>query len=167
MKFLTIQLLFIIANVYLATAILYRGTVCGWAENFTDKPILCNGSDPRHSCPKNYTREVSTDGVAFCVTSNTTTEGVYGLSGTICGGLARNPCGGMMPNKECPAGYVQDFRYVCYKNNTKMEDLPGTFCGVVNQGVGQTCDSLKLGECPKGYKALNYEEIQWNACVKE
>jgi hypothetical protein len=91
MKILTIQLLFITANVYLSMTILYRGTLCGWAEATTDHPILCNGSDPRRSCPVNYTRQLFQDGGAYCYKTNTTTEPKNGLTGTMCGGLARFP----------------------------------------------------------------------------
>ena len=167
MKFLTIQLFFIMVNVYLSMAILYRGTICGWADDETDRPILCNGSDPRHSCPANYTRAVFQSGSAICYTSNTTTEIQYGLTGTICGGLARNPCGGVSPAEKCPTGYIQDFRHVCYKSDPKMEDLPGTFCGVISDGQGITCDRLPVGKCPKGYLAINYDAEQWHACAKE
>jgi hypothetical protein len=167
MKFLTIQLCFIIVNVYLSMAILYRGTLCGWAEATTEQPILCNGSNPRHSCPDGYTRQVSRDYVAYCYKSNTTTETQYGLTGTICGGLARNPCGGVSPAEKCPKGYIQDFRHVCYKNDSTIEDLPGTFCGLVYEGLGPTCNELQRGRCPEGYLALNFEEIDWHSCAKE
>jgi hypothetical protein len=167
MKFLTIQLFFILANVYLSMAILYRGTLCGWAESTTSQPILCNGSDPRHSCPVNYTRQFFRDGSAFCYRSNTTTEIQYGLIGTICGGLARNPCGGVSPAEKCPTGYIQDFRHVCYKSDSKIEDLPGTFCGVISDDVGTTCNGLPVGQCPKGYLAINYDTEKWHACAKE
>ena len=112
MKFLTIQLLFILTNTYLSVAILYRGTVCGWAEVTTEQPILCNGTDPRHGCPNGYSRQLFEDGGAYCYKSNTTGEGQYGLNGTICGGLVRNPCGGVSPAEKCPKGYTQDFRHV-------------------------------------------------------
>lgn len=42
MKFLTVQVLLIIANVYLTMAVLYAGTLCGWAEPATTHPIKCN-----------------------------------------------------------------------------------------------------------------------------
>jgi hypothetical protein len=39
MKFITNQVLFIIANAYISMAILYRRTLCGWAE-FKDMMIV-------------------------------------------------------------------------------------------------------------------------------
>ncbi|CAF0821590.1 unnamed protein product [Adineta steineri] len=167
MKYLVIQLLFVIINAYHPIAILYRGTVCGWAETTTDQPILCNGLDPRHSCPINYTQQSFQEGVAYCYKTNSTSEPQNGLIGTICGGLARNPCGGISPAVACPPGYIQDFRHVCYKNSSKIEDLSGTFCGIVNDGTGVTCDGVQLGKCPKGYVAINYDEQKWHACTKE
>lgn len=167
MKFLTIQLLFVLANAYLSMAIIYRGTLCGWAEVSTTEPILCNGSDPRHSCPANYTRQFFRDGGAYCYKSNTTTEASYGLKGTICGGLARDPCGGESPAERCPTGYTQDFRHMCYKNDPNIEDLSGTYCGVISDGVGTTCDGLPVGRCPRAYRGINYEPERWLACIKE
>jgi hypothetical protein len=167
MKFFTIQLLFVLANAYLSMAIIYRGTLCGWAEVSTTEPILCNGSDPRHSCPANYTRQLFRDGGAYCYKSNTTTEASYGLKGTICGGLARDPCGGESPAERCPTGYTQDFRHMCYKNDPKIEDLSGTYCGVISDGVGTTCDGLPVGRCPRAYRGINYEPERWHACIKE
>jgi len=167
MKFLIIPLVFILVNVYLSMAILYRGTLCGWAEFDTDQPILCNGSDPRHSCPANYSRQVFRDGGAYCYKLSTTTEVDYGLNGTICGGLARYDCGGVSPAEKCPKGYIQDFRHICVKLDPKMEDLPGTFCGVISEGVGQTCDGLPVGQCPNGYHAINYDTELRHACAKE
>ena len=167
MKLFAIELLLIIGCFHLSMSILYRGTLCGWAESTTTQPILCNGSDPRHSCPINYTRQVFEDGTAICYKSNTSTAIEYGLTGTICGGLARNPCGGVSPAEKCPAGYIQDFRHVCYKNNSKIEDLPGTFCGVISDGLGITCDHSPVGKCPQGYLAINYDAEKWHACTKE
>jgi len=96
-------------------AILHRGTLCGWAGATTDQPILCTPSDPRHSCPVNYTRQLFQDGGAYCYKTNTTTKPKNGLTGTICGGLARLSCGGVSPAETCPTGYIQDFRHICYK----------------------------------------------------
>jgi hypothetical protein len=166
MKCLTVQLLFILANVYHSTAILYRGTACGWAELTTHQPILCNGTDPRHSCPNGYTRQLFKDGVAYCYKTNTS-EAQLGPTGTICGGLARNPCGGVSPAEKCPSGYIQDFRHVCYKSDPKQADLPGTFCGVISDGVGPTCAELSVGKCPQGYLAFNFDTMNWHACAKE
>lgn len=167
MKSFTIQFLFILVNAYLSMAILYRGTACGWAEHETDQPILCNGTDPRHSCPNGYVKQVFKDGGAYCYKNNTTSDAQYGLNGTICGGLARNPCGGVSPAEKCPKGYTQDFRHMCYKNDPKMEDLPGTFCGIISDGVGPTCGGLSVGKCPNGYLAFNFDTMNWHACAKE
>jgi hypothetical protein len=48
-----------------------------------------------------------------------------------------------------------------------MEDLPGTFCGVISDNVGKTCNDLPVGKCPKGYLAINYDAEGWHACAKE
>ena len=167
MNLFTIALLFVVVGAHLSMGILYRGTVCGWAESTTTEPIRCNGSDPRHSCPINYTKLAFADGTSLCYKSNTTTEVQHGLPGTICGGLARNPCGRVSPAEKCPTGYIQDFRHVCYKNDSKIEDLPGTFCGIISDDVGITCDQSPVGKCPTGYLAINYDAEKWHACAKE
>jgi hypothetical protein len=68
---------------------------------------------------------------------------------------------------KCPTGYIRDFRDVCYKSDPKMEDVSGTFCGVISNGVGQSCVGLPVGQCPKGYLVINYDEQKWYPCVVE
>ena len=76
-------------------------------------------------------------------------------------------CNGTDPRHACPPGYTQDFRHVCYKSDSKMEDLPRTFCGIISDGVGPTCDGLPVGKCPDKYLAINYDTMNWHACAKE
>ncbi|CAF2655848.1 unnamed protein product [Rotaria sp. Silwood2] len=167
MKILVISLILIVVSVCFADITIYRGTACGWAELTTSSPILCNGSDPRHKCPSGYSRQIFTDGGAYCYKNNTTTSKQNGIPGTLCGGLARTLCGGLSPNKECPKGYTQDFRYICYKNDPTIEDLSGTVCGVISGYKGPTCDRLSIGTCPEGYYGIDFEKEGWHACFKK
>ncbi|CAF5028133.1 unnamed protein product [Rotaria magnacalcarata] len=107
------------------------------------------------------------DGGSYCYKTNTTTGQQGAILGTLCGGLARALCGGLSPNKECPKGYTQDFRYICYKTDQKAEDLSGTICGVISEGKGQTCNGKTVGTCPEGYYGIDIEEGNWHACFKK
>ena len=167
--FIAQVLLLIIVNVYLAKGVLYAGTICGWAERGSTNPIRCNEHDPRDSCPMDYTRQVMNEGVTLCYKTKTTDVGEdeYGLPGTMCGGLAANPCGGVSPSQECPKGYTRAEGQFCYKSDPNIDDASGTFCGYIFEGTGTTCNGLPRGECPKGYVGINFPMYNTYMCVRE
>lgn len=146
---------------------IYRGTICGWAELTTSSPILCNNIDPRHGCPSGYSRYMLLSGLSFCYKTNTTKSENSGIPGTLCGGLSRTSCGGFVPNKQCPPGYTQDPRYICYKTDPKIQDASGTVCGLISEGMGRTCNGLTKGTCPDGYYGIDYHTGDWHACFKK
>ncbi|CAF3673117.1 unnamed protein product [Rotaria socialis] len=167
MNFLVTLFAISIITVCYGDITIYRGTACGWAELTTSTPILCNGTDPRLGCPSGYSRQLLDEGVTYCYKINTTSGGKNGIPGTLCGGLARAACGGFIPNKQCPPGYTQDYRYICYKSDPEIEDLSGTICGVISGGKGQTCNRLQKGTCPDGYYAINFDQEDWHGCFKK
>jgi hypothetical protein len=166
MRFIIILLLLIVINLSRSGSIVYSGTICGWAEPNTTKPILCNGFDPRHACPSDYLQQIFKDGWTCCFRTNTTARSQTSLSGTICGGMRRTLCGGLNPHVNCPEGYALSYRFICYKSNPKIDDASGTCCGLMNQGVDQTCNGLPIGTCPSGFYAISDDEGQWHTCFK-
>jgi hypothetical protein len=63
----------------------------------------------------------------------------------------------MTPWEKCPPGYAQAVDRVCCKNDQKIEDLLGTFCGLGYKGMRSRCGELPVGQCPKGYLSSNDE----------
>jgi hypothetical protein len=72
----------------------------------------------------------------------------------------------MTPWEKCPSGYAQAVDHVCCKSDPKIEDLSGTFCGLVYKGMGSRCGRLSLGQYPKGYLAFNDEAADFHTCYK-
>ncbi|CAF2260222.1 unnamed protein product [Rotaria magnacalcarata] len=89
------------------------------------------------------------------------------IPGTLCGGLVRAACGGFIPNTQCPPGYTQDYRYIRYKSDPKIEDLSDTICGVISGGKDQTCNGLQKGTCPDGYYGSDFDQEDWHASFKK
>ncbi|CAF1039783.1 unnamed protein product [Adineta steineri] len=152
MKVLSIFLLFTIAVACFADTIVYRGTICGWGDPSNLNQVLCKGLNPIDSCPPGFLRQQLEGNVAYCYTNSTTMEKNGAPLGRLCGGLARNLCGGFSPNEY----------------DSKVEDTSGTVCGVVSDYIGQTCNGLPLRTCPFGYYSIDYErEWDWHACFKK
>lgn len=155
-----------IINVSFCDNIIYNGTICGWAEAGTIEPILCKGFDPRRACPSDYSQQLFSDGFAYCYKTNTTTSNSSQSSapGTICGGIQRVFCGGTSTRLNCPNGYSRSSNYICYKNDSMVEDASGTYCGLWNAGEGRTCGGFPAGTCPNGYFPVN--KGNWHICYK-
>lgn len=163
---------------------------------------LLGGVFPDHTCSRGYRYERK--GLAWSCPNSCERKMIYictlidentivGLTGTLCGiafGSLTIPCGNLNPYSEpCPSGYAlyswggggysPNILYSCQKQNTTMDDLPGTLCGYysnVDEGNAVTCNGYhpSRGKCPPGYTYRQatygysgYYQGIFNVCTKD